>query len=71
MSAQPSLDIKPCWFNPIRRLQSVAAKTEGMAIVTMKFLINDKGEPVNWTEPALTLIEPKRDKQTILDLFTE
>lgn len=65
------LDVKSVWFNPIRRLQSVAAKSNGMAVISMKFLVNEQGEPVSWTEPRLTFIEPKRDKQAILDLFTE
>lgn len=65
------LDIKPTWFNPIRRLQSVAAKSNGLAIVSMKFLVNEKGDPVNWTEPSMTLIEPMRERQTILDLFAD
>jgi hypothetical protein len=64
------LDIKPCWFNPIRRLQSVAAKSAGMAIVSMKFLIDEKGVPVQWTDPAIVYLEPKRDTKTILDLLT-
>jgi hypothetical protein len=64
------LDIKPAWFNPIRRLQSVAARSSGMAIVTMKFLVNDQGEPVQWTDPTIVFLEPKRDTKTILDLLT-
>lgn len=64
------VDIKACWFNPIRRLQSVAAKSTGMSIVTMKFLLNEEGEPVQWTDPTIVLLEPKRDLKTILDLLT-
>jgi len=63
------LDIKPAWFNPIRRLQSVAARSSGMAIVTMKFLVNEQGEPIQWTEPEVTLLEPKKQKEAILQLF--
>lgn len=57
-------DVKPVWFNPIRRLQSIVAKSKGLAIVSVKFLVNEKGEPVNWTEPKLTLIEPMGQFQT-------
>lgn len=71
MSVTVPLDIKPIWFNPIRRLQSVASKSNGLAILTMRFLVNERGEPVNWTEPKLTLIEPMRERQTILDLLGE
>lgn len=71
MNQSTPLDIKTCWFNPIRRLQSVAQKSTGMAIVSMKFLVNEMGEPVQWTDPTITFLEPKRDTKTILDLFTE
>ena len=64
------LDVKPEWLNPIRRLQSVASKSKGMAIVSMRFVVNENGLPVQWTDPKITLLEPKSDRQTILDLLT-
>jgi len=51
-------------------LQSVAAKSAGMAIISMKFLINADGVPVQWTDPSIVYLEPKRDTKTILDLLT-
>ena len=71
MNQSAPQDVKTCWFNPIRRLQSVAQKSTGMAIISMKFLVNEVGEPVQWTDPAITFLEPKRDLRTILDLLTE
>ena len=64
------LDIKPSWFNPIRRLQSVAQQNHGLAVVEMKFLINRFGDPIQWTDPKITLLEPKRDVNSLLDLLT-
>jgi hypothetical protein len=64
------LDIKPEWLNPIRRLQSVARKSNGMAIVSMKFVVDENGLPVQWTDPKITLLEPKSDRNTILELLT-
>jgi len=63
------LDIKPGWLNVIRRLQSVTHRNNGLAVVEMKVLINKFGEPVQWTEPKLTLLEPKRDPSGLLDLL--
>ncbi len=64
------LDVKPEWLNPIRRLQSVAQKSNGMAIVSMRFLVNEVGVPVQWTDPKITMLEPKSDRNTIFDLLT-
>ena len=69
-------DIRPCWFNPIRRLQSVVkGHNHGMAIVSVRFLVSETGEPVCWTEPEVTLLEPsrfdggERAKAALFDLF--
>lgn len=67
--AEIPLDVKACWFNPIRRLQSAAQKSTGLAIVSMKFLVNEVGEPIQWTEPELVLLEPKKSKEAILQLL--
>lgn len=64
-----TLDIKPCWLNPIRRLQACVQRSTGLSIVTIKFLVNEHGEPIQWTEPQVTLLEPKNYKEAILRLF--
>jgi hypothetical protein len=46
-----------------------------MAIVSIRFLVNETGEPVCWTEPGMTLLEPsrfdggERAKAALFDLF--
>jgi hypothetical protein len=65
------LDIRPAWYNPIRRLQSVACKTQGYAIVSMRIVIDEYGDPVLWTDPQMTKIEPKGDRETLLRLLTD
>lgn len=69
------LDIKSEWFNPIRRLQSVCSRNHGIAVVSMSFLIDADGKPRLWTEPKLTLIEPKSNAEdmlaVLLNLLTE
>jgi len=54
------LDVKPCWFNFIRRLQSVGAQNNGYAIITISVVIDADGDPKLWTEPRVTKLEPKR-----------
>lgn len=63
------LDIKASWLNPIRRLQSVCSKNHGIAVVSMSFLIDADGNPRLWTEPKLTLIEPKANAEDMLSLL--
>jgi len=64
------LDVKPSWYNVVRRMQSVAHQNHGLAVVEMKVLINKHGEPIQWTEPKITLLEPKRDPSSIIDLLS-
>lgn len=65
-------DIRPAWFAPIRRLQSAARaaqKENGIAIVTIKILVNSQGDPIQWTQPDVVLLQPWRDKDAILRLL--
>ena len=52
-------DIKPDWLNVIRRLQSVACRQKGYAIVSMQVLVDEEGNPVFWTEPSMVKLEPQ------------
>ncbi len=69
-------DVKPQWFNVIRRLQSVARNPDqtldadqGLAILDIKVLVNGDGTPIHWTEPTRTLIEPKRQGEQLIALL--
>ena len=62
------LDIKRGWLSVARRLQSIA-RTEGYAVVSINILVGPDGNPLAWTEPKLTKIEPKRSSD-ILALFS-
>lgn len=65
-------DIRPQWFNVIRRLQSVARDgNQGLAVIDMRVLVDEDGVPVIWTEPKRLLLEPKRMSQHVLELLTE
>lgn len=58
-------DIKPNWLSVIRRLQSVA-KSQGLSILSIRILVDAEGDPLAWTSPIQTKIEPKNSKEAIL-----
>jgi len=62
------LDIKKEWFSLIRRLQSVA-KSEGLSVITFKVLVDKEGNPLGWTSPKRTLIEPKSKSSLIASIL--
>jgi hypothetical protein len=65
-------DIRPQWFNVIRRLQSVARENnQGLAVLDIRVLVDQEGTPITWTEPKRTLLEPKRMSEHVLELLTE
>ena len=62
-------DIKPQWLNVIRRLQSACHGNQGLAVLSIRVLVDAQGEPVLWTEPQRVKLEPKSAKlETLLDL---
>jgi len=52
-------DIKPQWLNVIRAMQAACYRNQGWATVTVKVLVNSRGEPRCWSEPKLEKIHPK------------
>lgn len=74
MTTKQMLHIRPAWQKLAARLQHEARLTSGYAIVTIRgILVNANGDPVVWTEPSLTKLEPKGlcDTQILLDIFSE
>jgi len=62
-------DIKPQWLNVIRRLQSACYGNQGLAVLSIRVLVNAGGEPICWTEPSKIKLEPKSaGLETLLDL---
>lgn len=63
-------DVRPQWFNVIRRLQSVARNNnQGLAVLQITVLVDGDGVPQTWTEPTRTLLEPKRQGEQLLKLL--
>jgi hypothetical protein len=62
-------DIKPQWLNVIRRLQSACYGNQGLAVLSIRVLVDSEGEPVLWTEPSRVKLEPKSaGLEMLLDL---
>jgi hypothetical protein len=51
-------DIKPDWINMIRRIQSVARRQQGYAIISICVVVNQDGIPMFFNEPVVTKLEP-------------
>jgi hypothetical protein len=47
----------------------VAQKENGLAIVSIKVLVNSQGDPIQWTAPDVVQLQPWRDKDAILRLL--
>lgn len=67
-----SSDVKPQWMNVARRLQQVSAccGNSGVAIVTTSIIINSDGLPVGFSEPRVTKIDPKKNRDLLIALLT-
>ena len=58
MQSQEPLHIRPPWQRVAARLQSVA-RTNGHAVITLRIVVNQDGNPVVWVEPTVVKLEPK------------
>lgn len=66
------MDIKPQWLNIARRLQQCAAccGNAGVAIVSTNIIIDNDGLPIGLTEPKVVKIDPKKNKDVLINLLT-
>jgi hypothetical protein len=65
-------DIQAAWKNIARRLQSIACgKNNGIAVLTIRIAIDEWGNPIAWSEPEMTRIEPKRAADDLMRLLTK
>lgn len=53
------------WSDVIRRLISVS-NNGGHSIISLKIVVNGDGKPIQWTEPSVKRLEPKRDAEETL-----
>lgn len=53
------------WSDVIRRLISVS-NNGGYSVVSLRIVVNGEGKPMQWTEPSVKRLEPKRDAEETL-----
>jgi hypothetical protein len=62
------LDVKPVWFNLVRRMQSTVATNHGAAILTVHVVMEDD-IPKFWFSPTVKFIEPKAKMEEIISFL--
>ena len=62
-------DIRKNWYNLIRRLQGTARTQQGLAAITITVFVNAEGDPIKWTSPRMTCLEPKGSDDQFLDFL--
>ena len=67
---EPREVTKP-WMNFVRRVRSAAAKhNPGVLILQVTVIVDASGNPVGWSSPRCTPIEPSSKSEEILKLLT-
>ena len=64
-------NIRPEWNGVIQRLQGVACRQDGCALVSITIMVNSDGNPMWWAEPNITHIEPKEKGSRFMDLLVK
>lgn len=59
----------PKWLSLIRRLQQMSCTQQGLAAITVTIFVNYLGDPLVWTTPRMTCIEPKDSGGEFLDFL--
>lgn len=62
-------DIKPGWFNLVRRMQAAARCQQGYAILTIRVVVDADGKPLTWTEPSVTNLSPRSSSHQWISLL--
>jgi len=64
-------DIRPEWLNIARRLQSKARGNQpGILLLRIDILVDMDGNPIIWSKPECTLMEPTRMGEELRSLRT-
>ena len=64
-------DIHRKWFDVVRRLQSSTSNVRTVSILQLNIVIDKNGDPLLWTEPKLTKLEPRSGRQAVVDLLRQ
>lgn len=60
----------PKWLSLVRRLQQMACTQQGLAAITVTVFVDADSNPLVWTTPRMTCIEPKDSAGELLDVLS-
>ncbi len=53
------IDLLRPWFNMVRRFRKASIEMAGRnSIMTVQIVLNERGEPVQWSVPGVARLEP-------------
>lgn len=61
--------IHPQWQKVALRLQSMARMHEGVGVISFSVIIKD-GNAMFWTNPKITMMEPKTAQEDLIRILT-
>ena len=64
-------DIRRKWFDVVRRMQSTTSNVTTVSILQVNIVVDKNGDPLVWTEPRLTKLEPRSARQAVVDLLRQ
>lgn len=72
MSGNRTNDLRPQWCNFARRLQQIASPkayhdVTAYNILTVEVLVDQEGNPIFWSKPEVTPLEPARGAAAFLE----
>lgn len=53
-----NLHIRPAWASFVSRIQGEACKQRGHAAIRITVIVDAEGNPLLWSEPKMTKLEP-------------
>lgn len=60
----------PKWLSLVRRLQQMACTQQGLAAITVTVFVDADSNPIQWTTPKMTCLEPKDSSGELLDFLS-
>lgn len=56
------------WLPLVHRMQG-AGKSQGLSVMTIHIIVDERGYPLHWSEPKVLHVEPKARSQALDELL--
>lgn len=57
------------WLPLVHRMQG-AGKSQGLSVMTIHIIVDERGYPLHWSEPKVLHVEPKARGKALDELLT-